>query len=164
MKFYKQRDGYSCGPVAILNALVWGGALVTYSSHFKKISKKCKTTTEGTDSLDFERALRFYGKNLFTVRRRVNIEVDELIDHILSGGAFILASVESPGMVSKWIWDRGSGATDWHLSLWHNYSKGRFRCAQGKRRLTPDQMEGILEESSVDRKTEWYEVFLLKKK
>ncbi len=56
----KQRNHFSCGPIAILNALKWRDKKASYNSHYKKLVEQCNTTKEGTSDADLERVLRKY--------------------------------------------------------------------------------------------------------
>lgn len=90
MRFIRQRDQYSCGPIAILNALKWTGISITYRSHFKKIKTLCKTTMNwGTTPENITKVLLDYSEHL-------NFEIKELVTlksidkHLKAGGALIL--------------------------------------------------------------------------
>lgn len=164
MKYIKQRDTYSCGPVSIINALRWAGQNwglkdVKYMSH------RCNTNIEGTDIDDYEKVLYEIGRNFFSIRKRVkNITSKELSDHILSGGSFIMTSLELKGMIPNWVWNSlMTKEREWHLSFWHSYEDNKFENAQMSMQLTKKQMQNLINESYVDE-VNYPEVWLLRKR
>lgn len=106
MRYCKQKDMYSCGPVAILNALKWGGANATYRKHIRFLTQECKTTSDGTEDKDFDRTLRTNGRNWFSVAKPKYFDIYTITDHLHSGGAVIIAHLEL------------NPPHDWHYSLW----------------------------------------------
>jgi hypothetical protein len=53
MRFLKQKNIFSCGPIALMNIHKWLGHRCAYKTHYKKICKKVKCTTDsGGCSLD----------------------------------------------------------------------------------------------------------------
>lgn len=90
IRFAKQRNTYSCGPVAIINALKWAGRNITYIKHFKKIKKLCYTTSEyGTTPDGITNALEHY-KKYISFERKELITLREIDQHLSEGGALIL--------------------------------------------------------------------------
>lgn len=146
MKFLKQRNGYSCGPLAIMNSLIWAGQKITYRAFYDKVFKKCKTDKDGTHSDDFEKALRCFSKKHFSVRKKIkNVSIEEIIYFLSEGYSIILSSIEIEGLTPQWLWNRGSSELEWHLSFWYKYKNGKFKCAQNKRGITRKQLEKLLE-------------------
>lgn len=90
MRFVKQKDQYSCGPIAIMNALKWAGLPATYRTHFHKIRSLCKTTMSwGTTPDNMTMALLKHSKYLnFTTKSLVTLK--EIEKHLDAGGAVIL--------------------------------------------------------------------------
>ena len=60
--FIVQKNGFSCGAVAVINALKWSGAKVSYTKFYKKVVKKCKTDKNGTYTSNLVAALNCLGK------------------------------------------------------------------------------------------------------
>ena len=106
MRYCKQKDLYSCGPVAILNALKWGGAKATYSKHINFLAQECRTSKDGTEDKHFDRALRRNGKKWFTVLKPKYFDLQLITDHLYSDGAIIIAHLEL------------NPPHDWHYSFW----------------------------------------------
>lgn len=109
MNYYihKQRNYFSCGPVALLNALKWRGDKATYDSHYKKLVKECKTTRDGTESAHFEKILGRYKFEFTKSRLYKDVQV-----HMRNGGAMILSHLDSEN--------------DWHFSFWYDYRLRKF--------------------------------------
>ena len=114
MRFIRQRDDHSCGPVAIINALKWAGVPVTYRTHFRRIKRLCRTTQDwGTRREDMSKALARYGLALrYEVRSLVTLQ--EMEKHLLSGSALILE-----------YWFREGEKYDGHyVFIYHNDDHG----------------------------------------
>lgn len=60
VKYLKQQDYVSCGPVAIINAMKWKGIRATRESHLKKIKKECRCDRYGTYPEDMAKVLKKY--------------------------------------------------------------------------------------------------------
>lgn len=106
-RFTKQRDRYSCGPVAILNALRWCGMDAPYKEVIDILQKVCNCEPgRGTNHPDFDQALRFFGTDLFRVRRVSRPRLAEIEEHLREDGCVIL----------NYRWTRGG---NWfrHFSL-----------------------------------------------
>jgi hypothetical protein len=117
-RYLKQYDDYSCGPTAILNALKWAGASVSYRSHYKRVAKYCKVAEgdlkdRGTLSPDLDRTLRTLGRRYLTVRKVRSCTIQQLADHLQNGGAAILAHVEGEGTLYA-----GQDEAEGHFSFW----------------------------------------------
>jgi len=96
MRYIRQPDEISCGPVAILNALKWAGLSVTSEHDLPKIRFACKTVnqhdpldteTAGTYDHDFDRTLRYVGAPVFDVKRKNRFSFKSVKEHLLAGGA-----------------------------------------------------------------------------
>ncbi len=83
-RFIKQKDGFRCGPVAIINALKWHGEPATYKD-IKVVSKilKCKRSGTHTDNVD--RVV----KKLFNVSRDKPL-LKDLNSHLDNEGAILI--------------------------------------------------------------------------
>lgn len=60
--FHKQHNEFGCGPVAIMNAVVWSTGKRFGYRNYTEISKLCKTDKDGTYDRDMEKVLIKYGK------------------------------------------------------------------------------------------------------
>lgn len=68
-RFIRQRDDYSCGPTAVLNAAKWAGLRYTYRD-LDYLRTLCRTVPEhGTGDQDLENGLRQTLKPVATVQR-----------------------------------------------------------------------------------------------
>jgi len=90
VRYCKQLEGYSCGPVAILNALKWAGLKKTYKD-VKEYKEKCfyDGWEGGVNVNDFSRAFFTYRKHL-VIRYRRNFNIGELDKHLETGGAAVV--------------------------------------------------------------------------
>lgn len=90
VRFLRQRDQYSCGPIAILNALKWAGLQLTYKDNFKQIKKLCKTTASwGTTPENITNVLSKYTEHLnFEIKALITLK--DIERHLKKGGAVIL--------------------------------------------------------------------------
>ncbi len=91
MRYCNQREKYSCGPVAILNALKWAGLKKTYKD-VKEIEKGCPPDDYrigGINPNNFTRLFYKYGEHLI-IRYRKNINIGELDKHLEMGHAAVI--------------------------------------------------------------------------
>ena len=89
-RYVKQRDKYSCGPVAILNALRWAGVNADYGQSVKRFTATCKCAPpEGTAHREFDSALRKAGKRIFQVRRVHRPLLPQIEAHLQEGGVIV---------------------------------------------------------------------------
>jgi len=96
-RYIRQRDNYSCGPVALLNALKWAGA--TKGTSYETVPSwrdACRTTRRrGTSFTDLFRAARMLP--LIGARKaRPKVKLADINAHLRHGGAVILGSVSEP--------------------------------------------------------------------
>lgn len=88
MKYVKQPDGYSCGPVAIINVLKWLGRPATLAD-LPKIQRRCRTDKSGTHdtylTLGLVKSIKGYGT---WEGAGPNIRV--LRNHLKAGGVAII--------------------------------------------------------------------------
>ena len=98
-RYILQKDKISCGPVAIINALKWGGSLVTEDELFL-FQFSCRTINPenpsdhesgGTHTHDFDRTLRYAAKPLLNIKRKKFPSFRSVKNHLLSGGAICIA-------------------------------------------------------------------------
>lgn len=89
MRYVGQHDTYSCGPIAVLNALKWSGMQVTRKSHMKRVNRLCNAGIAGVLDRDITKALSNYRRLKFRVRRYVIMR--QLDAHLRRGGSAIIA-------------------------------------------------------------------------
>ena len=88
-RFCKQRDEYSCGPVAILNLYKWIGVDYKYSD-LPWLQLMCGTNKDGTFDKDFNSALRYLSAvGEFNMIKPRNTEFDRISSHLENGGAMV---------------------------------------------------------------------------
>jgi len=80
-RWIKQRNSYSCGPVALMNLLKWLGQPVNYDKDYPEMFAKCKCNKEGTQLRNFVKVLYEIEDIKITPRTVPNIWV---IDEALS--------------------------------------------------------------------------------
>lgn len=93
-RYLRQYNNFSCGPIAILNALKWAGRRVTYAYHYEQLAVDCGLKADeddyGTDNRDLDRVLRMHGKDYYTVRKPKTPTFEEFEQHLKNGGSAIL--------------------------------------------------------------------------
>jgi len=89
MRYIGQRDTYSCGPIAVLNALKWSGMRVTSRSHMGRVNRLCNSGIAGILDRDITHALSKYRKLKFRVRRYITMR--QLDAHLRRGGCAIIS-------------------------------------------------------------------------
>lgn len=96
-RYIKQRDKYSCGPIALMNALKWAGA-TKISSYTMLPSWRniCRTKRiEGTSFTDLFRAAKT-AKMFIPIcvkKAKPRVKLADIDAHLRHGGAVILGSV-----------------------------------------------------------------------
>src|SRR3990167_4439791 len=114
-RYVRQTDTFTCGPVAILNALKWSGCDCIKSKHLRKIIEhsRCKFKHNGTFSYYLDQSLRHFGKRRFRVRFSFYPSLNSIENHLRkSGGSIIIADLFVKG-----------GRRFGHYSLITNVSK-----------------------------------------
>ncbi|MFA5024169.1 MAG: C39 family peptidase [Patescibacteria group bacterium] len=93
IRYIRQRDEYSCGPVAIVNALKFIGINATHDSvcYVSMLCNCCRET--GTEPEDIERAFKALEVKF---KRKIFPTLKEIDDHIDNGGALLLDYFWSP--------------------------------------------------------------------
>ena len=116
-RYVKQRDAYSCGPVAIMNVLKWAGQQFAYQDKIARIQWWCKNKKKrGTNHLNFDRALRHFGKHL-NIKRVYYPKLHEIEAHLNQGGIVVLTCITDKTKI------RGISYTSRHFVLIDHVSK-----------------------------------------
>lgn len=89
-RWIRQRNSYTCGPVAIMNLLKWLGEKVIYAKDFEYWKNKCKTQKYGTSLCDFVKVLYKIEGIKISPRNVPNIGV--LDEALLQGRAIVMKS------------------------------------------------------------------------
>lgn len=89
-RYSKQYNNFSCGPVAILNALKWAKRGYSVKKDLKRISKRCNLKNDGSFVRDFHNALKKESKGIFLYKRYTKFTANKMIEHLLDGGAILL--------------------------------------------------------------------------
>jgi hypothetical protein len=93
IRYIKQRNCYSCVPIAILNIYKWLGKKVTYKSSYKKLLKQTKCDKNGSCEQNYAKVL-YKMPNLFIDElccgKIGKKYFCELIDYHLKHGCIIL--------------------------------------------------------------------------
>jgi len=92
-RYLKQRDGYSCGPVAIMNVVKWAGLTFSYKNEIKFFQSICGCEPVfGTNHPNFDKALRTIAGEIegLKVRRVQSPKLWQIEDHLGAGGIIIL--------------------------------------------------------------------------
>ena len=84
VRYTRQYNEYTCGPVAIINALKWSGHKATLKQDLKLFAQECRCEPcNGTSHGNFDRVLRAKSNGRFTVRRRVCPNLADIEQHLL---------------------------------------------------------------------------------
>jgi hypothetical protein len=96
-RYIRQRDNYSCGPVALLNALKWAGRTKgTSYDTLPSWRSACGTTRKlGTSFINLFRAAKMLPV-LGTRKAKPRVRLADIDAHLKHGGAVILGSVSEP--------------------------------------------------------------------
>ena len=91
-RYTKQRDRYSCGPIAILNSLRWAGIDLSYPEGIKWLTSlsQCKKYY-GSPHVFFNPALIEAGKGIYSVKRTNRPTLKEIETHLHNLGAIVLS-------------------------------------------------------------------------
>jgi hypothetical protein len=89
-RYSKQYDYYSCGPIALLNALKWAGCNYSVKKDLDRIKKECKLQDDGVFVNDFHSAVKKESKDIFIYKRYTKFTTDKMIKHLLKGGSILL--------------------------------------------------------------------------
>jgi len=99
-RYIRQRDNYSCGPVALMNAIKWTGVTKTTSyAMLPSWRLICRTRkVEGTSFSDLFRAVKIARlfAPLFVKKAKPKVKLGDIDAHLKHGGAVILGSVSEP--------------------------------------------------------------------
>lgn len=123
--FHKQKNEFGCGPVSILNAVVWATGKRFAYSNYKEIAKLCKTDRIGTYDSDMERVLKKYGKKYgFKVTKKEDVKPYEVSAELnsLYGKAVIVAH---PDYIDPedWHWSFAYNSSNIHVGAVNLYAK-----------------------------------------
>lgn len=75
IRFTKQKDHYSCGPVAIINLCKWAGFEFDAQKWLKKFKKLTNCDTEGTYPDDLYKALKKLDTKYFKLKKQYKYKV-----------------------------------------------------------------------------------------
>lgn len=100
IRYTKQRDKFSCGPVAIMNAVKWTGSECTYAKRIGLFRDLClcrpvsrePDRLGGTSHANFDQALRRTAEahGGFDVLRVYRPKLPRIEEHLRSGGIIIM--------------------------------------------------------------------------
>jgi hypothetical protein len=91
-RYVKQRDLYSCGPIAVANALKWAGKDISYKKHHKGFKRLCGAhNIKGVRPRNLEKALKVAGKGLFSITPVCKPKLEEIDKHLSGNGCIVLS-------------------------------------------------------------------------
>lgn len=91
IRYKKQNDNFRCGPVALLNAMKWAGARVSYKDWIDYLCALCNCyDSKGTKYPDLIKAFRACSKGLFSFKQVDFPSLKEIQNHIRKEGAVVL--------------------------------------------------------------------------
>lgn len=101
MEFWKQKDGLSCGVIAVMNARKWMGEVFSYNKIFKPLKKELRCSSRwfegedigfaGTSKVDLLPVLVKYArKNNYRVIKRCHLTATRLKYELGRGNSIVL--------------------------------------------------------------------------
>lgn len=83
VRYARQYNDYTCGPIAIINAIKWSGHKGTLKNDLKRITQECRCDrNNGTSHGNFDHVLRQYSRGRFTARRRLYPDFSDVVQHL----------------------------------------------------------------------------------
>lgn len=117
MNYINQRSKTSCGPVALYNALIWAG-IKKSPRILPAIKSRCRyLPSVGTFYHSFNKTIHDVGKNYFTAKRYLQMDVDSLFRHLRKGKTALFIFKNKKGGHCSFIY----GVED-DLCLFSNHS------------------------------------------
>lgn len=131
MRYMKQRDNYSCGPVAIMNVLKWAGLKFSYGEKIDYISKLCKCKAPGGSYHNhFDKALRNVTDGLLKIQKIKRPKLAQIEEHLKTGGVVIInyawKKIDKKGRHYALIADINK--SELSMLLINDFEKGPARC------------------------------------
>jgi hypothetical protein len=152
LRYTKQFNESSCGPVALLNAIKWAGYVATNKSHLRYYKNLCKYN-EGTYSKDLHRALKTVPE-LKIVKRSRSLTLCKLDKQLDIGNAVILTEHVN--------WEPGhyvfvSKRTSCFYTV-INYYSGKTDTFKTIKRVSRTKMSKLLSQKSMhgDKPEAWF--------
>lgn len=95
--FFRQKDEFSCGPIAILNAVRWASRRKRIDKLRILVNAVCQCFTDGTPHTIFNVLLRQIGRitNLYKVvkfSKKNSVNIQAIDSHIHRGGCIVVSS------------------------------------------------------------------------
>ena len=112
-RYIKQKDDFSCGPVALLNVRLWAGQQITYKQNYEECKIMCKCSEEGTQRSHFQRALNYFALNSYNVYSNSHLNIQDLTNHINADGAAVLLHYFPGAWYSHFCLVIGKKDDDW---------------------------------------------------
>lgn len=94
-RWIKQRNGFGCGPVAIINLLKWLGEPVSYEASYPYWKKKCSCSEHGTPLRSFVNCL--YSLDGIKIMPRSFPSVGLIGEAVSNGRAVVMKSAYKEG-------------------------------------------------------------------
>lgn len=112
-RYIKQKDDFSCGPIALLNVRLWAGQSVSYKQNYKECRVICKCSEEGTQRSHFQRALNHFAPNSYDVYTNSYLNIRDLANHIKADGIAVLMHYFPNAWYSHFCLVTGRQGDDW---------------------------------------------------
>ena len=127
-RYVRQYDRYSCGPVAIINALKWCGRSYSLKNDLRKFQHACRCGyMHGTRMSDLDWVLRKFIPSTFVVKRKRYPVIGDIEKHLKVGGIVIL----------NFAWKDKIGNIGHYMVCDKMTNSGRkFRLVNGRRKRT----------------------------
>lgn len=117
-RYVKQNDDYSCGPIAIINALKWIGRKASYGS-LKRIQKACHCDEDGSSEWNLLRCLRKMGIDVRILHNPRAMDLDLLLEQ---GKSMIVSYY----FKNNGYWNGHKGYLDGHYVFVSRKTKRRY--------------------------------------
>ena len=93
IKYVKQKDTYTCGPVALINVLRWAGQLKVNPKYLKAIKAICFTDkNQGTYSKEFDRAIKYF-RPIIKIKTKKKPDLKDIDNCVDKGGIVVIGYV-----------------------------------------------------------------------
>ncbi len=128
-RYAKQRDSYSCGPTALLNALKWAGKDVSCKD-MPRLKAVCHTEytpghTLGTWPTKMSSALRYEGREWFSCKHVINPKLRIIDKHLKDDGSIIMSYFWKLSPEYKRFWDWGWKYVGHYIFIDHISASGK---------------------------------------
>lgn len=95
IRYVKQQNKYSCGPIAIINAIKWSGHKFAMKANLRLVIRAsgCEKILGCRRSRCFDHALRVFGDKKFKVKLKICPSIRFIENHLRQPGTAIIVNI-----------------------------------------------------------------------